>query len=30
MGEKPWSMQHITIHQRHENYQVGMPFVHNL
>jgi hypothetical protein len=26
-GEKPWSMQFITIHQRHG---IGMPFVHNL
>jgi hypothetical protein len=30
MGEKPWSMLHITIHQGHEICQVGMPFVHNL
>jgi hypothetical protein len=29
-GEKPWSMQFITIHRRHGNCQVGMPFVHNL
>jgi hypothetical protein len=29
-GVKPWSTQHYTIHQRHENCQVGMLFVHNL
>jgi hypothetical protein len=29
-GEKSWSTQLSTIHRRHENYQVGMPFVHNL
>jgi hypothetical protein len=29
-GEKPWSTQLITIHRRHENFQVGMPFVHNM
>jgi hypothetical protein len=30
MGEKRWSMQFSTIHQRYENCQVGMPFVPNL
>jgi hypothetical protein len=29
MGEKPWSIQFSTIHRRHKNFQVGMPFVHN-
>jgi hypothetical protein len=29
-GVKPWSTQNDTIHRRHENCQVGMPFVHNM
>jgi hypothetical protein len=29
-GLKPWSTQHTTIHQRHEKFQVGKPFVQNM